>query len=204
MTLRFDRTKEAPELETEALQHYRELHDRTHGLRERIRHGRSLVPGFRTQIEELDWLYEQTAHQFNLLQQMDPANPLRDIVSGQLKSLLTETDRLMEELAPELIEETRLFFDYEEDTRALDDWMEQVAFPKVEAVFPNWKRCSIDIVLFDHDLEGFKHLLAFVRKLEGYYFDEMNELIDDYTDLSNEIDQLFHKVEDFDAELLPW
>ena len=204
MTLRFDRSKKAPELEEEALRYYQKIHDRTFRLLERIRHGRSLVPAFRTQIEKMDGYYGLTAHKFNVLQQMDPSNPLHDTVYGQLKKLLAETDRIMEDLAPELIEETRLFFEYEEDSTEIDDWMEELAFPKIEAVFPNWQQCSIDIAFLDHDLEDFRQVLAAVRKLEGYYFDEMNDIIEDYSDLSNEIDQFFHKVKEFDRELLPW
>src|SRR3546814_921657 len=191
MTLRFDRSKTAPEFETLALQYYHEIHDRTYQLLQRIQQGRSLVPGFRSRMEALGWLFEQATHKFNHLKKMIPSNPLLETVRDQLKALLAEMNDDMAEFVPELIDETGVFFNYEEDNVATDDWMENAAFPQFQQVISNWESCSVDLVFFDLDLEDFKHTLAFVKKQEGHYFDEMNTLIEDYTELSNIVEQLY-------------
>lgn len=202
MTLRFDRSKTAPEFETLALRYYHEIHDRAHQLLQRIQQGRTLVPGFRNRMETLEWLFEQATYKFNHLKKMIPSNPLLDTVRSQLNALLAEMDDVMAELVPELIDETGVFFNYEEDSVAADDWMNNTAFPQFQQVISNWEVCSVDLVFFDLDLEDFKYALAFVRKQEGHYFDEMNTLIEDYTDLSHNVELLFSDVSDFDETLV--
>ncbi|TJZ63473.1 hypothetical protein FAZ15_04115 [Sphingobacterium olei] len=81
--------------------------------------------------------------------------------------------------------------------------MNEVAFPQFDKIFGNYQVCSLDMVSFDSDLEDFKGALHFVKQQEGKYVEAMNELIERYSDLNEEIGNLFEQVEIFDDKPLP-
>jgi len=202
ITLRYDRSKEAPEFETETLQCYHEIHDRTYAMLQRVQQGRKPVPGFRYEIEGVEWLLDQAADKLEHLKQMAPTNPVRGTVYQQLKRLLSDLDNTLNELVPRLIDESKLFFSYEDYSVGEDEWMEETAFPLFHEIFSRYEDCSLDTVFFDLDLEDFRHTLAFVKKQEGLFLDEMNTVINDFTGFSNRIDTLYGKVSEFDSELI--
>jgi len=202
ITLRYDRSKTAPTFETLALQYYQEIHDRTWEILQRIQQARKLVPGFRYQVEELGELLNQATHKFDHLKRMIPTNPLRDTVRGQLKALLSGIEGFMDQLVPELVNATKEFHNYDDYILQQEQWMEDIAFPQFHEIFTNYQDCSVDMVLFDLDLDDFRGALAFVKKQEGRYYAEMNALIDDYSDLNDHIGRLFEQVEESDRELL--
>src|SRR3546814_14866448 len=85
--------------------------------------------------------------------------------------------------SPELIDATKIYIDYEEYGVATDEWMEETAFPQFHGIFSRHADCSVDTVFFDLDLEDFRHELAFVKKQERLYLDEMGTLVDDFTEI---------------------
>ena len=202
ITLRSDGSITAPAFETLALQYYHEIHDRTWEMLQRIQRGRRLVPGFRFQIEGIERLYDLATYKFDRLKRMVASNPLRDTVYQQLNELLADMNNAVNELLPNLIDETKVFIDHEDYSFEQDQWMEEIAFPQFDKIFANYEECSIDMVFFDLDLEDFKHALAFAKKQEGLYLDEMNTLIDDYSDLNYRVDHFMGQVDEFDRELL--
>ncbi|MFB2120753.1 hypothetical protein [Parapedobacter sp. 2B3] len=202
ITLRYDRTKEAPEFETETLQCYHEIHDRAWERLQRAQRGRKLVPGFRYRIEAIERLFDLATHKFDHLKVMIPSNPLRDTVYSQLKALLAQLDGNLNVLVPELIDETKVFIDYEDYCMAQDEWMDENAFPRFHETVARHADCSVDIVFFDHDLEDFRHELAFVKKQEILYLDEMGALTDDFTELAYNVECLIEQAADFDEKLL--
>ncbi|MEC3880823.1 hypothetical protein [Parapedobacter sp. 10938] len=197
ITLRYDRSKEAPEFEIETLQCYHEIHDRTYDMLQRVQQGRKLVPRFRYRIEGIERLLEQATYKFDHLKRMIATNPVRDTVYGQLKALLADLESTLDVLVPELIDATKVYIDYEEYGIATDEWMEETAFPQFHEIFSKHEDCSVDVVLFDLELEDFRHELAFVKKQERLYLDEMSTLVDDFTVLSDSVQDLFEAAGDF-------
>src|SRR3546814_394703 len=198
ITLRYDRSKEAQEFETETLQCYHEIHDRTYDMLQRVQQGRKLVPGFWYRIEGIERLLDLATYKFDHLKRMIPTNPVRDTVYGQLKALRAELNGDLDVLVPELIDATKIYIDYEEYGVATDEWMEETAFPQFHGIFSRHADCSVDTVFFDLDLEDFRHELAFVKKQERLYLDEMGTLVDDFTELSDRVQDLFEAAGDYD------
>ena len=202
ITLQFDRSKVAPTFETDLLQCYHDVHDRTWERLQRTQRGRQPIPGYRYRIEGIERLFNLATYRFNRLKKMIPANPLRETVYTQLKELLHELDETLNELIPPLIEETNRFMDDEDYFIEQDEWLEENAFPKFHEIFPAHETCSVDIVFFDLDLEGFRYELDFVKKQEALYLKEMGSLVDDFTDLTDEVEHLLSDASEFDLAIL--
>ena len=132
---------------------------------------------------------------------MIDTNPVRGTVYKQLQGLLGDLDKALNELVPRLIDDSKRFFDYDQYRIEQDEWMDEIAFPRFHEIFAKHEVCSVDIVFFDLDLEDFRHTLAFVRKQEGLYIDEMDAVIDGFTELSDRVDSFYDKVDEFDREL---
>lgn len=202
ITLRYDRSTKAPEFETAILQCYHEIHDRVWERLQRAQRGRKPAPGYRYRIEQIERLYGLAAYRFNHLKRMLPTNPVRDTVYEKLKDLLTQLDDALNLLVPQLIEETNAFIVYEDYCIAQDEWLEQTALPQLHEIFEKHDMCSVDIVFFDLDLEGFRHELAFAKKQERLYLDEMNTLVENYSELNNNVEDLIIQAGEFDPALL--
>ena len=202
ITLQFDRSKVAPKFETDLLQCYHDVHDRTWERLQRTQRGRQPIPGYRYRIEGIERLFNLATYRFNRLKKMIPANPVRETVYTQLKGLLHELDEALNELIPPLIEETNRFMDDEDYFIEQDEWLEENAFPKFHEIFPAHEAYSMDIVFFDLDLEGFRHELDFVKKQEALYLKEMGSLVDDFTDLTDQVEHLLSDASEFDLTLL--
>ncbi len=198
----YDRSKEAPAFETAILQCYNEIHDRAWDLLQRVRRGRKLVPGIQFRIEGVEHLFDLAKYKFDHLKRMIPTNPVRDTVYGQLKSLIANINDELNQLVPELIDETGVFLDYEKHSMEQDQWMEDIAFPQFSQIISNHEDCSVDMVFFDLDLEDFRYALGFVKNQEGLYLDEMGAVVDDYTVFNEKIEQFFEQLADFDEQLL--
>ncbi|MBE8720566.1 hypothetical protein C4F40_07505 [Sphingobacterium sp. Ka21] len=200
--LRFDTTLTAPDFETLALEYYHEIHDRTWETRQRIKQARTPLPSFGFQLEEVEELFQQGQGKFRHLEMMDPDNPEKNTVHVQLKAVLTNIKNILEDFVPELVDAASDYYAYEDYIVAYEQWMNEVAFPQFDKIFANYQACSLDMVSFDRDLDDFKGALHFVKQQEGRYFEAMNELIERYSDLNEEIGNLFEQAEAFDSNLL--
>lgn len=200
--LRVDPSKTAPTFETQALDCFRELHDRTLQLQQHIKDGRNKAFHFSLQIEEVEELFKQAKWKFNHLEMMIPENPEKETVRGQLKALLSDIDGCLEGFVQKLVDETMAFYDYDDRMFQFDQWMNNVAFPQFDEVFNRYEECKVDMVSFDRDLDDFKGVLSAVKRQEAKYYDVMNELIEHYSELNLEISDFFYQVESFDAKLV--
>lgn len=189
--LEFDESIDAPTFETEGLKIFYELHDRTHQLKERIQAERQVSVPFDDQLEEIAFCYKQAKSKFDHLQLMIPENPAKPRVLIQLKAFLKELDNKLDHMVPQLIEATVTFYEYDEFIIKEDAYFNDVASPYFHEIFSKYESCSVSLVSFDSDLDDFKEVLAFVKQLETKYYDEMNTIIEIYSDLNQEIDQLF-------------
>ena len=203
ITLRFDRGIVPPEFETVALQYYQEIHDRTYAIKERVQSARRLIPGFNFQIEELEELFREARKKFDHLQVMLPTNPVKEWVRNQLNELLIKITTLCDDFVPEMIETVEEYFGYEDFIFEHDQWMNEVAFPQFRKIIQFYEDCSVDMVVFDEDLDDFRGTLSFVKRLESKYYEEMDQLIELFGDLNYDLDGFFNKVEEFDSTLIP-
>ncbi|GGH19427.1 hypothetical protein GCM10011418_23850 [Sphingobacterium alkalisoli] len=201
--LRFNPTITAPDFETLALEYYHEIHDRTGEIRQRIKQARTPLPSFGFQLEEVEELLRRGQEKFRHLEMMTSDNPEKDTVHVQLKAVLTSIDEILEDFVPELVDAASAYYAYEDYIVQHEQWMNEVAFPQFDKIFDNYQACSLDMVSFDRDLEDFKGALHYVKQQEGKYIEAMNELIERYSDLNEEIGNLFEQVEIFDDKPLP-
>lgn len=202
ITLRYDRSKTALEFETPALQYYHEMHDRTWEIKQRINNARLQIPALNIQVEELGALLEEAKAKFKHLQIAYDTNPYKGTIRVQLKKLLADINTLMDSFVPELITLTKDYYDYDDYTFAEDKWREETAHPQFHKIFEHYQDCAVDMVFFDADLDDFRRVFSFVKKQEGKYYEEMNRLIDDYTDLNEQLEDFFDAVDEFDEELM--
>jgi hypothetical protein len=200
--LRFDTAVTAPDFETLALKYYDEIHERTWEIRQRIKQARTPLPSFGFQLEEVEELLHQGQGKFRHLEMMAPDNPEKDTVQVQLKAVLTSIDDILEDFVPELVDAASAYYAYEDYIVPHEQWMNEVAFPQFDKIFANYQACSLDMVSFDRDLDDFKGALHYIKQQEGKYFEAMNELIERYSDLNEEIGNLFEQVEIFDDKPL--
>lgn len=200
ITLRYDRSKPATESETLALQYFQEIHDRTWEIKQRINGARLQIPAFRIQIEELEALLQDAKATFDHLSHAYDTNPYKPTIRVQLKQTLAEIHTFMDRFVPELVTLTEAYYEYDDYIFAQDKWMEETAFPQFRTIFQNYDHCSVDLVFFDEDLDNFKRALGLVKKQEGRYYEEMNVLIDGYTDLNEQLGDFFEAVDKFDGE----
>ncbi|MFD2970230.1 hypothetical protein [Sphingobacterium bambusae] len=201
--LRFDRQKKAPAFETLALRYFQELHDRTLQLKQQVLRGRRAAFPFTLLIEDVEELLEQAESMLQQLSVMLPEHREKQTVEEQLRKLLHDIPQQQGEFVQDLIRETQQFYQYDSDLQQYEQWMEETAFPQFHQVFQRYQECAIDIVSFDRDLEDFKGVLGAVKRQEEKYFDSMNELIERYDDLNQQIADFFDKVADFDPGLVP-
>jgi|SRR5690606_25241657 len=202
ITLRYDRSKPATAFETLALQYFQEMHDRTWEIKQRINTARLQITGFRIQVEELEALLNNAKAKFSHLQTAYETNPYKPTIRLQLKRMLAEINTFMDDFVPELVTLTEDYYDYDDYTFAQDKWREETAHPQFHQIFEHYQDCSVDMVFFDADLDDFRGVLSFVKKQEGKYYDEMNALIDDYSDLNEQLADFFEAVEKFDEKLI--
>lgn len=202
MFLRFDRTKTPPEFETRALEYFRELHDRTLELQERIEAGRHRAFAFTLLAEKAEELFKQAKAKFAHLQMMIPEHPEKPTVREQLRELLADISGVLDGFVQELIDETEAFYEYDDLSVKYDQWLHNVAFPQFDLIFKRYPECSVDMVSFDRDLDDFKGVLGAVRRQEAKYYDTMNELIEHYSEVNIDMSDLFKQIEDFDPTLL--
>lgn len=202
ITLRYDRSKSATAFETLALQYFQEAHDRTWEAKQRVNGARLEITGFRIQVEELEALLEEAKAKFSHLQTAYDTNPYKPTIRIQLKRMLAEINAFMDRFVPELVTLTEAYYDYDDYIFAQDKWMEDTAFPQFRAIFENYKDCAVDMVFFDEDLDDFRRAMSLVRKQQGRYYEAMNALIDDYSDLNERLEDFFDAIEKFDEELI--
>ena len=202
ITLQFDRSKVAPKSETVTLRYYHEAHNRTWKRLKHVQQSRKPIPKYRYRIESIERLYDLASYRFNRLKRMDTDNPVRETVYTQLKDLLNEMDDHLDELVPRLVRKTEQFIRYEDDRITQDEWMEKVAFPQFHELISKHRDGSVNILFFDLDLESFRHELDFVKKQETLYLDEMDTLINDFTELSYHMENLLEEAFEFDNKLL--
>src|SRR5690606_11192317 len=202
ITLRYDHTKTTQEFETLALQYYHEMHDRTWEIKQRINNARLQIPAFNMQVEELEALLIDAKAKFKHLQMAYDTNPYKGTIRAQLKKLLVDINTLMGQFVSELVTLTKDYYGYDDYIFAQDNWREETAHPQFHKIFEHYQDCSVDMVFFDADLEDFRGVLSFVKKQEGKYYDEMNALIDDYSDLNEQLADFFEAVEKFDEKLI--
>lgn len=200
ITLRYDRSKTAQAFETPALQIYHEMHDRTWEIKQRINNARLRIPAFNIQVEELGALLEEAKAKFKHLQMAYDTNPYKPTVRIQLKKLLADINTMMDSFVPELITLTKDYYDYDDYIFTQDKWRNETAHPQFNKIFEHYQDCSVDMVFFDADLDDFRHVFGFVKQQEGKYYEEMNALIDDYTDLNERLGDFFEAVDEFDEE----
>lgn len=202
ITLRYDRSKLAPEFETLALQYFQEMHDRTWEIKQRINNARLQIPAFNIQVEELDALLTEAKGKFKHLEMAYETNPYKDTIRVQLKKLLAAINTFLESFVPKLVTLTEDYYDYDDYTFAQDKWRTETAHPQFHKIFAHYQDCSVDMVFFDADLDDFRGILSFVKKQERKYYEEMDTLIDDYTDLNEQLADFFEAVEKFDEGLI--
>lgn len=200
--LEFDKSKEAPEFETQALNTYYEMHDRVWEQMERLRVAREKIPTLEFRLEGVEDLYEEAIGKLDHLLVMVPENPERPRVTMQLKMFTEELNSILCDFVPELIDQAADFYEYDAFTIEEDVWLSDVAFKQFNAVFDDYKSCKVDMVSFDRDLDDFKGVLGHIRKREGKYYETMNGLIDTYDELNNKIDVLHDRISEFDDNLL--
>lgn len=200
--LRFDESKAAPEWETTALKIYQEMHDRTAQLAERLRVAREKIPELCFRKETIEEVLQDAKDKFEHLKVMIPENPERPRVTMQLKMFLDTLDELMADFIPDLIDHTMDFYDYDEYTIKEDEWLSEVAFNAFNPIIDRYKECAVDMVSFDRDLDDFKGVLGHIRKREGKYYDQTNELSDSYTDFNEAVGNLHEQIDAFDDSIL--
>ena len=202
ITLRYDRAKPATAFETLPLQYFQEIHDRTWEIKQRVNNARLHITGFHIQVEELEALLQNAKAKLDHLQQAYDTNPYKPTIRVQLKRMLADIQTFIDRFVPELVTLTKAYYDYDDYIFAQDKWMEDIAFPQFRTIFENYNDCSVDLVFFDEDLDDFKRVLSLVRKQQGKYYDEMNALIDGYTELNEQLVDFFDAVDEFDKELI--
>ncbi len=200
--LHVDPTKVAPAFETLALHYFQELHDRTLQLKQQIVQGRRAAFPFTLLIEDVEELLEQAKSKLQQLSVMLPEHREKQTVEEQLRKLLHDIPQQQGEFVQDLIRESQQFYQYDSDLQQYEQWMEETAFPQFNQVFQRYRECAVDIVAFDRDLEDFKGVLGAVKRQEEKYYDSMNELIERYDDLNQEIANFFCEIEEFDPTLL--
>jgi len=199
--LRFDRSVTPPAFETQALALFHELHDRTWAMLQRIKKGRAPIASFTFSVEEVEELFKEAQHKFRHLEMMIPTNPLKDTVRTQLRDLLVRIYTTLGDFVPELSKATLGFWEYDDYMFQEDEWRHEIAFPEFDKIFKNYKSCSVDMVFFDRDLDDFKGALGAVKRQEKKYYEEMNKLVDWYSDLNDNIDLFLEQVDKFDNTL---
>lgn len=202
ITLRYDCARTAPEFEREALQYYQEIHDLAWEIKQRIQAARKQVPSFKIPIEELAFLLQEAKGKFDHLKTAYDRNPYKGTIRVQLKKLLVDINKLVDDFVPRLIDLTAEYFEYDEYIFAKEQWMNDIAFPQFSKIIKRYEERSVDMVFFDQDLDDFKGALGFVKKQERKYIHEMNEVVDDYTGLNEEIDAFFEEIKIFDEALI--
>ncbi|HLT88964.1 MAG TPA: hypothetical protein VKZ57_15345 [Sphingobacterium sp.] len=202
ITLRYDRSKTATEFETLALRYFQEMHDRTWEIKQRINNARLQIPAFKIQVEELAALLEEAKGKFTHLEMAYDTNPYKTTIRIQLKKLLVDINTFLGSFVPKLVTLTEDYYDYDDYTIAEDKWRTETAHPQFHKIFAHYQDCSVDMVFFDADLDDFRGVLSFIKKQEGKYVEEMNELIDGYTDLNEQLADFFEAVERFDEGLI--
>lgn len=202
MILRYDRNKPVPEFERDALQSYREIHDRVWEIKQRINEARRKIPAFKILIEELDALFQEAKSKFKHLQIAEDTNPYKSTLRLQLMKLLQDMDDMIRKDLPPFLKETAAYFDYDAYGYAHDQWMNEVAFPQFRGLIQNYQDCSVDLVFFDADLEDFHKVLHFVKQQEGKYFEEMDDVVDGFTEVNDALDDFFEEIEKFDEALM--
>ncbi len=201
ITLRYDHAVSAPAFETQALACYREMHDRTWDIKQRVNAARLKIPPIQIQIEELTAVFEEAKAKFKHLQTAYDTNPYKDTIRMQLKQLVEAINSLLDGFLGDLIALTEAFYDYDEQMVEADRWLYEVAFPQFNQIIQNYKDCSVDMVFFDEDLDDFKGVRSFVKKQEERYYEGMNALIGTYSDLNEAIEHFFDEIEAFDETL---
>ncbi len=202
ITLRYDRSKTAPAFEILALQYFQEIHDRTWETKQRVNQARLKIPAFNIQVEELEALLKEAKAKFKHLQIAYDTNPYKSTIRVQLKKLLADIHTFMEQFVPEMVTLTKDYYDYDDYIFAQDKWREETAHPQFHKIFEHYQDCSVDMVFFDADLDDFRHVFGFVKQQEGKYYEEMNALIDGYTELNEQLQDFFDAVDKFDEELM--
>ncbi|MBD1433221.1 hypothetical protein H8B06_10315 [Sphingobacterium sp. DN00404] len=178
------------------------MHDRTWEIKQRINNARLQIPAFNIQVEELDALLTEAKGKFKHLEMAYETNPYKDTIRVQLKKLLAAINTFLESFVPKLVTLTENYYDYDDYTFAQDKWRTETAHPQFHKIFAHYQDCSVDMVFFDADLDDFRGILSFVKKQEGKYYEEMDTLIDDYTDLNEQLADFFEAVEKFDEGLI--
>lgn len=201
ITLRYDRAKPAPAFETQALHYFLEIHDRTWDIKQRVNKARLEMTGFQIEIEELEALLADAKAKFDHLQRAYDTNPYKPTLRVQLTRMLAEIRIFMDRFVPKLLTQTHAYYEYDDYIYEQDKWMEDTAFPQFRTIFQNYHDCSVDIVFFDEDLDDFRGALGVVKKQQGKYYDEMEALIDSYTDLNEQVELFLEAIEAFDATL---
>jgi len=199
--LRFDRSVTPPAFETQALALFHELHDRTWTMLQRIKKGRAPIASFRFSVEEVEELFEEAQQKFRHLEVMIPENPHKETVRTQLRNLLVRIDDTLRSFVPELSKATLDFWEYDDYMFQEDEWLHEIALPEFDKIFKDYKSCSVDMTFFDRDLDDLKGVLSFVKRQEKKYYEEMNQLVDWYSDLNYNIDTFFEQVDKFDSLL---
>ena len=202
ITLRYDRTVEPPAFETLGLQYYQEIHDRAWEIKQRINNARLQITPFKIKVEEFGALLQEAKAKFKHLQVAYDTNPYKGTLRIQLEKLLADIKALQDEFVQPLIKLTVEYFDYDEYIMAHDKWIYEVAFPQFGKIMENYKSCSVDLVFFDQDLDDFKGVLNFVKKQEGKYYEEIDEVVDGYSDLNWEFEKFWDALEDYDKSLV--
>ncbi len=94
------------------------------------------------------------------------------------------------------------YFDYEDFIFNEDQWMMEVAFPLFDEISNRYGECSVDLVSFDCDLNDLETVLAFVKKEEGCYLADMDNLVGAFSAVNYELDGFEEQVSGFDESLV--
>lgn len=201
--LHFDRSVQAPAFETEALEYYVEMHDRTWATLQRVRQARIAAMPYILEIDDLEFLYNEAFSKFDHLKVMIPENPEKPRIREQLRTAIARIEEKADDLVPRLIHELRAWYDYYEDYIVEEErWLEEDAFPRFDKVFADYESCSVDMMALDTDLDDFKGTLGFLRSQQYKYYDELDGLEERYTELNDKIQDLIRQVSEFDADLV--
>ncbi|NGM61671.1 hypothetical protein G5B30_07040 [Sphingobacterium sp. SGG-5] len=202
MTLRFNRKVTPPAFETAALAVYKEMHDRVWETKQRINGDRTMIPGFRIQVEELADVLRTANEKLQHLMMAYDTNPYKPTIRKQLIAQIDYIKKMTDEFVPTLLQFSQSYYAYSDYRLEQEKWMTETAFPQVNTIIKRYQECSVDLVFFDEDLDDFKGKISFIGELEKRYYREMDDLLDEYDEVNDKIQDFYDAVEQFDEDLL--
>jgi hypothetical protein len=208
--LDFDLSKTPPDFETEALQAYYGMHDKTWETRQNLLFRKDRLDELEVQINETEYSLLPIEQQLEFLeaglQLTEPAElPLIEgsfsIDVGDFLRGVIEHHGRMHAVHRDLVTEWTWYNDWVNFIYDHEDWCDEKASKQIHEVFCRYKEVSIDIVSLDKDRDEFFGAHGEVRQLQEEYFEKAEQILEFYSQVSERAEQIYQRAEIIDQHL---